>query len=157
MTLNGGGSRYISILTSILGLLIVARSDLKPKQLIAAVSIMCIFSMLPFIATTVFVLSGGQVWQHFYIFKPLAGVGNTLHAMEAGELTRFQSGSSAIMPLLLAACGLYPFYKSRKPVALLIITIALIIAGLTGYRILILQIIAFHRYLCLDCISQKTY
>lgn len=130
-----GGSYYILLIATVALYFFSDYITMPVKFWNRAIAGMFVLSFFPLVAQLIFTLSGGAIWQQYFLVQPLGFVaGLSESAMEDdASLVRFQSDGGIFLmmiPLLFAR----PFQSGRLIMTIMCWVVALATTSFTGYR-----------------------
>ncbi len=132
---NWGGLRYLELFI-MLGLLInakaiILRQDEWRKTLIVGL----LFTLVPFLAELVFLLSGGAIWrQYLFVNVNLMTMGAFLRDQAGHEMVRFQS-ANRLGGFIMITSLFFLLHKPRRVfLSISLYLFALLLIGFSGHR-----------------------
>lgn len=141
---NIGGMRYVSLIIPCTLFLVVRYVALTPTQWHRAFLWMLALSCLPFIGELLFVLSGGVLYQLYYVIAFSELTLGTIYDFVGGEdLLRFYTSSSAALAVEVFALYAVGFLHFRKYITGGLLLFALVLGSLSGHRIILIRIIMY--------------
>ena len=137
-----GGAAYIKFFAGAGLLYCVRYYTLSIKQMKVCLLLIVIGTLLPFLAQMVFLLSGGAIYQHFFIIQPYVyGLVESLTGTQEGTgMVRFHALAGVSISLLGAALVVMPFRGVINFRLIAVTLFCLVLATYSGFRISVVEI-----------------
>jgi len=137
-----GGMTYVRILFALLLYLLPKPVVLTTRQWRAALIGYCLIAFVPPLVDLTFIISGGRIYHFYYLVRPQGGVPEALNVLESGEGI-FRVKRLPGSEVLLLALVLFPWRRGFKILICCTGLLAILFAGLTGYRLRLLDLMLF--------------
>ena len=122
---------------------VVTHLRITSSQWKTAIVGMSILALIPFISDLVYIVSRGEVYQHFYLIKH-GGIGKSLQTYGSEEVaTRFISGAGAGWAMLVLPYFLFAPNSRNVMKYIPFIVAGIILTALSGHRLGIINSVAF--------------
>lgn len=137
-----GGASYIKLIVAAFFLFCAKYYTLTPRQWRRLFILMFIGSLMPTLSQTIFMMSGGTIYQQFYFVKPYVyGLIENMAGEEGAGTYRFHGLAGVSSQLLVTALIFYPFRGNKGIQLVALIGLCMVMGLMSGFRSMVIEVI----------------